>query len=101
MVYTLIVYNIAAFLYTQSSIKRELTNLTGAWQIFLTFSEEGSAMEVIEAEGLSKNFRVKHKEKGMRGSIRAIFHPQTEEIRAVEKLRCQKYCRKNWGETLC
>lgn len=26
-------------------------------------------MKVIEAEGLSKNFRVKHKEKGMRGSI--------------------------------
>lgn len=86
MVYTLIVYNIAAFLYMQSSIKRELTNLTGAWQIFLTFSEEGSAMKVIEAEGLSKNFRVKHKEKGMRGSIRAIFHPQTEEIRAVDSV---------------
>ena len=32
-------------------------------------------MKVIEAEDLSKNFRVKRKEKGMRGSIRSIFHP--------------------------
>lgn len=43
-------------------------------------------MRVIEAEALSKNFRVKHKEKGMRGSIRAVFHPQTEEIRAVDRV---------------
>lgn len=43
-------------------------------------------MKAIEVEGLSKNFRVKHKEKGMRGSIRAIFHPQTEEIRAVNSV---------------
>jgi len=41
-------------------------------------------MRVIEAEALTKNFRVKRKEKGMRGSIRALFHPQTEEIRAVD-----------------
>ena len=41
-------------------------------------------MRVIEAEALTKNFRVKRKEKGMRGSIRAVFHPQTEEIRAVD-----------------
>ena len=43
-------------------------------------------MRVIEAEALSKNFRGKHKEKGMRGSIRAVFHPQTEEIRAVDRV---------------
>ena len=43
-------------------------------------------MKVIEAEELSKNFRVKHKEKGMKGSIKAIFHPQTEEIKAVDKV---------------
>lgn len=41
-------------------------------------------MKVIEAEELSKNFRVKHKEKGMRGSIKAVFHPQTEKIKAVD-----------------
>lgn len=43
-------------------------------------------MKVIEAEELSKNFRVKQKEKGMRGSIKAVFHPQTEEIKAVDKV---------------
>ena len=43
-------------------------------------------MKAIEAEGLSKNFRVKHKEKGMRGSIQSIFRPQTEEICAVDSV---------------
>ncbi len=42
--------------------------------------------KVIEAENLSKTFRVKRKEKGMRGSIQAIFHPRTEEIRAVDNV---------------
>lgn len=41
-------------------------------------------MKAIEAEGLSKSFRIREKEKGMRGSIQAIFHPQTREIRAVD-----------------
>lgn len=40
-------------------------------------------MQAIQVENLSKTFRVKRKEKGMRGSVKAIFHPQTEEIRAV------------------
>lgn len=40
-------------------------------------------MQAIRVENLSKTFRVKRKEKGMRGSVRAIFHPQTEEIQAV------------------
>ncbi len=40
-------------------------------------------MKVIEAENLSKTFRVKRKEKGMKGSIRAILRQQTEEIKAV------------------
>ena len=40
-------------------------------------------MKVIEAENLSKTFRVKRKEKGMKGSIRAVLRPQTEEIKAV------------------
>ncbi len=43
-------------------------------------------MKVIEAEDLSKVFRVKQKEKGIRGSIKAVFHPQTEEIRAVDRI---------------
>lgn len=41
-------------------------------------------MQAITVENLSKTFRVKRKEKGMRGSIKAILHPQTEEIRAVK-----------------
>ena len=43
-------------------------------------------MQAIKVENLSKTFRVKRKEKGMKGSIRAILHPQTEEIRAVERI---------------
>lgn len=41
-------------------------------------------MNVIEAENLSKTFRVKQKEKGMKGSIRAILKPHMEEIEAVK-----------------
>ncbi|MDE6406093.1 MAG: ATP-binding cassette domain-containing protein [Lachnospiraceae bacterium] len=40
-------------------------------------------MQAITVENLSKTFRVKRKEKGMRGSLKAIIHPRTEEIRAV------------------
>lgn len=41
-------------------------------------------MQAIRVEDLSKTFRVKKKEKGMAGSIKAILHPQTEEIQAVD-----------------
>ena len=41
-------------------------------------------MNVIEVENLSKTFRVKRKEKGMKGSIQAIFKPQTQEVKAVK-----------------
>ena len=40
-------------------------------------------MQAIRVEALTKTFRVRRKEKGMRGSIKAILRPQTEEIRAV------------------
>ena len=43
-------------------------------------------MKAIQAEKVSKNFRVKQKEKGMKGSIKGIFHPQTEEIKAVDRI---------------
>lgn len=43
-------------------------------------------MKVIEVEELSKNFRVKQKEKGMKGSIKAVFHPRTQEIKAVDRV---------------
>jgi len=41
-------------------------------------------MKVIEADNLSKIFRIKQKEKGISGSVKAIFHPRTEEIKAVD-----------------
>lgn len=40
-------------------------------------------MQAITVEDLSKTFRVRRKEKGMKGSVRAVFHPQTQEIKAV------------------
>ena len=46
-------------------------------------------MQAIRVENLSKTFRVKKKEKGMAGSIKAILHPQTEEIRAVNGVSFQ------------
>jgi len=45
--------------------------------------EEKTVMEVIRTENLSKTFRVKKKEKGMKGSLQSIFHPNVEKIRAV------------------
>lgn len=41
-------------------------------------------MNVIEASHLSKVFRVRHKEKGMRGSLKAILHPHTTMLQAVD-----------------
>ncbi len=41
-------------------------------------------MQAIKVENLSKTFQVKKKEKGMAGSLKAILHPQTEEIQAVK-----------------
>ena len=41
-------------------------------------------MNVIEVENLSKTFRVKRKEKGMKGSVQAIFRPKTQEVKAVK-----------------
>lgn len=41
-------------------------------------------MQAIRVENLSKAFQVKRKEKGMKGSIKAILHPRTEKIQAVD-----------------
>lgn len=46
--------------------------------------EEERTMQAIRVENLSKTFRVKCKEKGMKGSIQSIFHPQMKEVRAVD-----------------
>ena len=43
-------------------------------------------MNAIEARDLSKTFRVKQKEKGMAGSLKAVFRPKLQEIRAVDQI---------------
>lgn len=43
-------------------------------------------MKAIEVTDLSKTFRVKQKEKGMKGSLKAIFHPRLEEVKAVDEV---------------
>ena len=43
-------------------------------------------MNAVKVTDLSKTFRVKHKEKGMKGSIRAIFHPQVTQVKAVDRI---------------
>ncbi len=43
-------------------------------------------MEVVKVKDLSKTFRVRQKEKGMKGSIKAVFHHQMTEIRAVDRV---------------
>ena len=42
-------------------------------------------MAVIEVKNLSKTFRVKVKDKGLRGSLKAIFKPKFEEVHAVNE----------------
>lgn len=43
-------------------------------------------MNVIEAENLSKIFRVRQKEKGLKGSVQAILRPRIREIQAVNDI---------------
>lgn len=43
-------------------------------------------MAVIEAKKLSKNFNVKLKEKGFKGSIKSIFKPKYKVIKAVKNI---------------
>lgn len=45
-----------------------------------------SFMEAVKVKDLSKTFRVRQKEKGMKGSIQAMFHPKITEIRAVDRV---------------
>ena len=48
--------------------------------------EGAKKMNVIETENLSKTFRVRQKEKGMKGSLKAIFKPQIQKIQAVDRI---------------
>ncbi len=41
-------------------------------------------MNVIEVENLAKTFRVRQKEKGMKGSLQAILRPRIKEVQAVD-----------------
>lgn len=43
-------------------------------------------MNAIEVKKLNKTFRVKLKEKGLKGSIKSIFHPKYKEIKAVNNI---------------
>lgn len=44
------------------------------------------ALKAIEVNHLSKEFRVKVKSKGLRGSLAAIFHPRYRKIKAVDDI---------------
>lgn len=46
-------------------------------------------MNAIEVTELTRVFRVRRKEKGMRGSLRAILQPRMEEIKAVDRISFQ------------
>lgn len=59
---------------------------TGGKEDAVKVGEEEKKLEAIRVEGLSKTFQVKRKEKGMRGSLKAILHPQVEKIRAVDNV---------------
>src|SRR5437762_10242299 len=41
-------------------------------------------MPIIEAEGLSKTYRVFQKKEGLLGAVRNLFHRQYKEVRAVD-----------------
>lgn len=43
-------------------------------------------MNAIETENLSKTFRIRQKEQGMKGSLKAIFNPQQKNIQAVDQI---------------
>ena len=43
-------------------------------------------MKAIEAKNLSKTFKVKQKEKGLKGSIKAIFKPKYKDKKAVNNI---------------
>ena len=43
-------------------------------------------MSIIEVKGLSKNFKVKMKEKGLKGSVKSIFKPKYKIVKAVRNI---------------
>jgi ABC-2 type transport system ATP-binding protein len=53
-------------------------------------------MSVIEVQGIFKNFRLKQKQPGLKGSIQSLFRPEYQEKLAVEPL----YFNVEQGETI-
>lgn len=43
-------------------------------------------MAVIEVQKLNKEFKVKEKEKGFKGSLKSIFKPKYKKIKAVKNI---------------
>ena len=43
-------------------------------------------MNIIEVKNLSKTFKIKQKEKGIKGSIKSIFKPKYKEKKAVNNI---------------
>ena len=43
-------------------------------------------MAIIKVENLSKTFKVKLKEKGLKGSIKSIFKPRYKTVKAVNNI---------------
>ena len=43
-------------------------------------------MAIIEVKNLSKNFKVKVKEKGLKGSLKSLFRPKYKQIKAVKNI---------------
>jgi len=46
-------------------------------------------MNVIEVKNLSKTFKIKLKEKGLKGSLKSIFKPRYKEIKAVKNINLE------------
>jgi ABC-2 type transport system ATP-binding protein len=60
---------------------------TQGWRKGISFKERlGVFMDAIVVKDLSKTFRVKVKEKGLRGSIKSIFRPTYRTIKAVDDI---------------
>lgn len=43
-------------------------------------------MNVIEVKNLKKNFKIKEKEKGLKGSLKSMFKPRYKEVNAVQDI---------------
>lgn len=77
-------------LYRRKVLQRSLINrfLCKAFfdkklSMFQLIFKGGFIMAVIKVENLSKTFKVKVKEKGLKGSLKSIFKPKYENVKAV------------------